>query len=77
MPRTPPAVRPIDRTSRSRKRIDMPLRVPMKISLLPSDTCTAITESPSSTSIAMMPPARGLLKAESSGLLDLAARWCP
>jgi hypothetical protein len=44
----------------------MPLRVPMKISLLPSETWTAMTESPSSTSMAMMPPARGLLNAESS-----------
>ena len=39
----------------------MPFRVPRNISPVPSVTCTAITESPSSTPIAMMPPARGLL----------------
>ena len=44
----------------------MPLRVPMKISPVPSVTCTAITASPSSTPIAMMPPARGLLNADSA-----------
>ena len=47
----------------------MPLRVPMKISLLPFEICTAMTESPSSTPIAMMPPARGLLNALSSVFL--------
>ena len=38
----------------------------MKISPVPSVTCTAITASPSSTPIAMMPPARGLLNADSA-----------
>jgi hypothetical protein len=38
----------------------------MKISALPSDTWTAMTTSPSSTPIAMIPPARGLLNADNS-----------
>ena len=69
MPRTPYAVRPIGRTSVSAKRIAMPSRVPMKISPVPSVSCTAITASPSSTPIAMMPPARGLLNAVSAVFL--------
>ena len=48
--------------------------VPMKISLWPSDSCTAITASPSSMPIAMMPPARGLLKADSSVFLIVPLR---
>ena len=47
----------------------MPLRVPMKISPVPSVTWTAMTASPSSTPIAMMPPARGLLNADSAVFL--------
>ena len=54
----------------------MPLRVPMKISLLPSETWTAMTASPSSTSMAMMPPARGLLNADSS-VFFTSPRWVP
>ncbi len=52
----------------------MPLRVPMKISLVPSVSCTAITASPSSMPIAMMPPARGLLNADSSVFLIVPLR---
>ena len=52
----------------------MPSRVPMKISPLPSVTCTAITESPSSTPMAMMPPARGLLNADSAVFLTTPRR---
>ena len=47
----------------------MPSRVPMKTCSLPSDSSTAMTESPSSTPIAMMPPARGLLNAVRSVFL--------
>ena len=50
----------------------MPSRVPMNTCSLPSVISTAITESPSSTPIAMMPPARGLLNARQVGLLDHA-----
>ena len=69
MARTPYADRPIGRTSVSGKRIAIPSRVPVKISPLPSEICTAITESPSSTPMAMMPPARGLLNAANSVFL--------
>ncbi len=44
----------------------IPYRVAMKTSPLPSVIWTAITASSCSTPIAMMPPARGLLNAESS-----------
>src|SRR5438445_263498 len=47
----------------------MPWRVPMNTSPLPSVTSTAMTESPSSTPIAMMPPARGLLNPDSAVFL--------
>ena len=50
----------------------MPSRVPRKICSLPSDSSTAMTASPSSTPIAMMPPARGLLNGDEVGLLDHA-----
>ena len=53
----------------------MPSRVPMKICSLPSDSSTAMTESPSSMPIAMMPPARGLLNSDRSVfLIDALAR---
>ncbi len=39
----------------------MPFRVPMKICSVPSESSTAMTASPSSTPIAMMPSARGFL----------------
>ena len=60
----------------------MPSRVPMKISLAPSEICTAITSSPASTPMAMMPPARGLANAESSVFLIVPCRvpmttWWP
>ena len=48
--------------------------VPMKISPLPSVTCTAITASPSSMPIAMIPPARGLLNADIAVLLTTPRR---
>ena len=46
----------------------------MKISLWPSDSCTSITASPSSMPMAMMPPARGLAKADSSVFLIVPLR---
>ena len=52
----------------------MPSRVPMKISLLPSVSCTAISASSSSMPMAMMPPARGLLNAVSSVFLTVPLR---
>ena len=52
----------------------IPLRVPMKISPVPSVTRTAITASPSSTPMAMMPPALGLLKADSAVFLTTPPR---
>src|SRR6267142_2270938 len=48
--------------------------VAMKISPVPSETLAAITASPSSTPIAMMPPARGLLNALSSVFLTTPFR---
>ena len=55
----------------------MPSRVPMKICSLPSVISTAITASPSSTPIAMMPPARGLRNAVRSVFLIDALAACP
>ena len=52
----------------------MPSRLPMNTSLWPSDSSTAITASSSSTPMAMMPPARGLLKADSSVFLTVPLR---
>ena len=52
----------------------MPSRVPMKISPLPSLTCTAITASPSSTPMAMMPAARGFRNAVRSVFLTTPRR---
>ena len=56
------------------KRIAMPSRVPMKTCSLPSDSSTAITASPSSMPIAMMPPARGLVNAVRSVFLIVPLR---
>ena len=56
----------------SAKRIAMPLRVPMTDRSVPSESRTAITASPSSIPIAMMPPARGLRERRQVGLLDRA-----
>ena len=69
IPRTPRAVRPMSRTSPSLKRIDLPFRVPRKMSWFPRVSWTSISSSPSSMEIAMIPPARGLEKAESSVFL--------
>ena len=74
MPRTPYALRPIGRTSVSSKRIAMPSQVPMKTCSLPSESSTAITESPSSMPIAMMPLGRGLLNADRSVFLTVPFR---
>ena len=52
----------------------MPLRVPRKTCEVPSDSSTAMTASPSSTPIAMMPPARGLLNAVRSVFLTTPLR---
>ncbi len=60
MPMTPVAVRPMERTSSSLKRMAMPLRVPRKISWAPLVCLTSMSSSPASTLMAMMPPVRGL-----------------
>ena len=62
------------RTSLSSNRIAMPFLVPRNTCEPPSDSSTAMTESPSSTPIAMMPPARGLLNAERSVFLTTPLR---
>ncbi len=59
IPRTPRAVRPIARASDSLNRIDLPLRLAIRISMEPSVRRAAIRLSPSSIVSAMMPPWRG------------------
>ena len=63
MPLTPYAVRPIERTSLSGKRMLMPCAVERRMSLVPSVIMTLTSSSPSSIPSAMMPAVRTLLKA--------------
>ena len=62
MPRTPAALRPIDRTSLSRKRMHWPRRDARKISRQPSVYTTPISSSSSARLIALRPTFRTFRK---------------
>ena len=66
IPLTPLAVLPMSLTSSSLNLMPSPFFVPMSISFLPSVRPTATRLSPLSIDTAMMPPALGLLNAESA-----------
>src|SRR5258708_4205453 len=70
---TPCAVRPMARTSCSWKRMALPWRLARMMSCVPSVMAASIISSPSSRSMALMPPRRGLPYAESS--VFLMAPW--
>ena len=74
MPRTPRAVRPMERTSDCGKRMAIPARVPMKISPCPSVSSAPTTASSGSTPMAMMPPDRTCRKALRSTRLTTPRR---
>ena len=59
IPRTPPAVRPMGRTSLSLKRIDLPRTLAISTSWEPSVRMAAISSSSASRLMPMMPPRRG------------------
>jgi len=71
MPRTPAAVRPIGRTSSSRKRIALPPDVQSMTSRVPSVIATPTSLSPGSRPTAMMPADRGRENAESGVFLTV------
>src|SRR6266478_5389428 len=74
MPFTPPALRPIGRTSVSRKRIAWPSWLARKIIFLPSVSLAPMSSSLASRLIAMMPLARGLENSVSADFFTVPLR---
>src|SRR6266478_3809625 len=83
MPFTPPALRPIGRTSVSRKRMAWPSWLARKIIFLPSVSLAPISSSLPSRVMAMMPVERGLFyravarghENELAGLFEIAGGY--
>jgi len=71
MPRTPRAVRPMGRTSASRKRMAFPASLKSMTSRVPSVMAASTSSSPSRSSQAMMPLDRGREKSASGVFLTV------